>query len=554
MNIASNKPEFALDLVAPVLQPIQGSDRLDLRDVLSTLRRHLGKSLVWIAICIGASVAYLQSTPPEFVASTMIILEPSHPSIGMSTADNARSVESLDAAQADSRIQVVKSERILRFVFDSLGLASQVEYPPPPPGWRQRIIGLIWHRPQPTRAQVEAATFLDFMSRVGARRIGQSYVLEVSFRSFDPATATRRANSITSAYIWDQIASVRKGSEFLEVRVASIKAEEAAALNGVKQGEIPDVRFPDSEARVIGAAIEPTMKTYPQSAVILAFAGVFGLTTTLGGLVLLTSLDSVVRTRRHVVRYSGYSCLAVLPPLSSRERRHHLRDAANGADTASAFYEALRAVRTAVIRPSFASSHCSIGIVSWRKGDGKSTVASGLARIVSATSEDVVLVDADLANPSLTRVMAPDEPRGLTESLFEGDRFDEIAVVRTAPHLCFAPAIGVGRDLNPDAFVGRPPMARIIADLQSQATVILDLPAMGLSSDAQAVGNMLDGVIIVVEAGRTTLDDFQDCLNALRVASVTIVGIVLNCSRRNTFDRRAALVPVSRLERRRHKA
>ena len=76
-------------------------------------------------------------------------------------------------------------------------------------------------------------------------------------------------------------------------------------------------------------------------------------------------------------------------------------------------------------------------------------------------------------------------------------------------------------------------MRQIVADLQHHASVIVDLPALSRSSDAQAVGQMLDGVIVVVEAGRTTVDEVADCLTALRSAHTAVLGVVLNGAGKN---------------------
>ena len=528
MNSPPVGQSFALDLGTALGGPAQAGGGADMRDALATCRRHRGKLALWVVVCLHVAMAYLATTPAEYVASTLMILEPVRPSASASVADGREGAVSLDAAQADSRIQVVKSERMLRFVFDTLDLARAREFAEAPPGWRESLIGRFVHRRPRTEEEVHAAAFQGFMGRVGARRIGQSYVLEVSYTALDPATATRTVNSITSAYLWDQIASVRRGSEFLQGRIADIKAEEEAALDGVRQGRIPDMRFPDSEARVISAAIMPTGKSFPQVKLVLAFAATFGLATGLGLILILNGLDRRIRTRHHVRRHLDIECLAVLPTLPGRLRRRRPPSGAVWGGADDAFQRALRATRSVLISSSLSAGHRSVGVVSWHRGEGATTVARCLAHIISAAAEPVVLVDADLHDPGLTRDLAPRGPRGLTQSLLARDPPDALATVRISGDLSFVPAVGHEAEVDPNAFAGLPEMRQYVDQFRKHASVVVDLPPLSASSDAQAVGKMLDGVVIVVEAARTTIDEAHDCIAALRAAQIDVLGVILN--------------------------
>ncbi len=204
----------------------------------------------------------------------------------------AADINILDAAQADSRLQIIRSERLLRFVFDTLNLGATAEFQAAKPSWRQDLLERVFPKRPQTPERVAAEAFQSFMDRVNVRRVGQSYVIEVSYRASDPVVATQTVNSITSAFLWDRIVSSQRGSEYLQNRIVGIKTQVDAALAGLRDGLIPDVRFPDADARVISAAIEPTGKSSPQSGLIILFASAFGLTTGLGVVVLDQCLRS----------------------------------------------------------------------------------------------------------------------------------------------------------------------------------------------------------------------------------------------------------------------
>ena len=521
MNRATYPSDFGLDL-----QP-QGVHRglhasRDIKSLLAAVRRHAGKLALWVAVVLALATFYIVKTAPEYVASTLVLFELQRPASGTAVDTNV-----LDAAQADSRLQIIRSERLLRFVFDTLNLGATAEFQTSKPSWRQALVARFFPKPPQTPERVAAEAFQAFMERVSVRRVGQSYVIEVSYRAFDPVVATQTVNSITSAFLWDRIVSAQRDSEYLQNRIAGVKAEEEAALAGLRNGMIPDARFPDADARVISAAIEPTGKSTPQSGLIILFALAFGLTTGLGAVVVVHAFDHRIRSRRDIERNFDVVCLTVLPALSGRQRRYARHGQALAKIDAS-YADALRSLRTVMIPSNLDVNHRSVGVVSWRNGEGKTTVASCLAQVIAAASEPVVLVDADLRHPDLTQGLAPHERRGLTESLLARDPLAKLTRRQLSDHLCFVPAVGEETGMNLDAFLGLPEMRQIVADLQHQASIIVDLPALSRSSDAQAVGQMLDGVIVVVEAGRTTFDEVSDCLAALRSAHTGVLGVVLN--------------------------
>ena len=521
MNRATFPSDFGLDMRQQGLRRGLHASR-DIASLLSAIRRHAGKLALWLAVILAVATLYIVNTAPQYDASTLVLFELQQAASGAAADTNI-----LDAAQADSRMQIIRSERLLRFVFDTLNLGATAEFPVAESKWRQGLLERMFPKKPPTPERAAAEAFRSFMNRVSVRRVGQSYVIEVSYRAYDPVVATQTVNSITSAFLWDRIVSSQRGSEYLQNRIASIKAEEEAALAGLRDGIIPNTRFPDADARVISAAIEPTGKSSPQSGLIILFACAFGLTTGLGAVVLVNAFDHRIRTRRDLERNFEVVCLTVLPALSGRQRRY-ARHGQGLAKIDPSYADALRSLRAIMIPSNLDVNHRSVGVVSWRKGEGKTTVASCLSRVIAAASEPIVLMDADLRHPDLTQGLAPHERRGLTESLLARDPLAKLTRRQLSDHLCFVPAVGEETGMNLDAFLGLPEMRQIVADLQQHASVIVDLPALNRSSDAQAVGQMLDGVIVVVEAGRTTVDEVADCLATLRSAHTVVLGVVLN--------------------------
>lgn len=560
MNHQQGKP------VAWPLPPVAGMAAIEaggsrgagpaLEEMLHAVRRSARGLAIWTVALIGLTGLYLGRTAPEFVATAQIVLEP-HRQIAVSADSQAEaSAPALDSPQADSQVQVVKSERNLRFVFDTMALGSDPAFAPAQPGLLRRLVASLLPRPAEMpvverAARAVAASFQNFADRVSVRRIGQSYALEIAFRAPSGAMAARLANAITAAYIRDQIefkaAAVERGSEFLQGRIANIQTEKDVAVEAVRTGIIPNVPFANSDARVVSTATEPLGKASPQPLVLLPLVTCLGLVSGVGFVLIRHSLDRRIRSRHQVGEALGIDCLSILPRLPNR------RGPASEGDlplTAvldaplSPFAEALRTLRTAIFVAS-KTRHAAVGVVSWSSGEGRSAVAANLAFLIAASREKVVLIDADVRDPALSRQLAPDAAVGLSEALLTSASTAQLDCVELAQGLAFLPAVARGRSINPNVFIGSAEMQAILLALRRDRDVVVDLPPMSLSSQAQAIGPMLDGVVLLVEAGRTTVDEMLEALRGLRAADIRLFGVVLNklppppVSRRRIGFRRA---------------
>ena len=515
-----------------------------LGDMAAVVGRRWRPLSMWLLACLAAAIWYLHTTPPEFTATATVILEPRRQTVATTDGSSANYPPTLDSAQAESQIQVIKSERILASVFDLLDLRHAPEFVDHGPSLKDRLVAALGLSPPSTagdaagsEADARIRAFQAFSDRVGVRRVGQSYVLEVSYRARSAVQAARIANAVTSAYLLAQVdqkaAAAHNGAEYLEGRISDIKSEQEAALEGVRQGRVPTIQFPDADARIIGAALRPLGKSSPQTALVVVFALSFGLLTGLLVVAVSRALDRTVSTRAQVRHALGVECLGVFPDASRhREMRSTRRVAALGRAVVvapnSRFAQSVRAVRTAILVRFGSQQGRSIGVVSWSHCEGRTTVASNIAYVISASGSPVHLVDGDLRHPTLTTQFAPHSASGLSEVLSDRDGSSGFTIVDVTPTLSFLPAVGAGHSSEPNLYLGAPEVVELLSELRASRDVVIDLPPLGTSSDAQALCPFLDGVVLVVEAGRTRVEEALDALQALRAANATVLGIVLN--------------------------
>ncbi|BCP52438.1 hypothetical protein K32_10550 [Kaistia sp. 32K] len=517
-----------------LIRPGHASAIRSASDFFRHIRRSLPALALWVVLCVGIGFVILFRSTPEYTASTLVIVEP-HRVVAGSTAPENLNQAPFDTSEFESQMQIVRSERLLRFVFDTLKLANAPELAPEAPSLLQRLIGMI--RPNSgapaSKGDKVSAAFLDFMNRVGVRRVGLSYVLEISYRAPSPDVSASRANSIAAAYILDQIdirfESAKRGGEYLQTRIADIAAERAAAFAAVQSGEALRDRFPDSDARILSAAIPPTGKSSPKSALILVFAFTIGLLSGLAFLAVRFALDRTIRTPEQVRELVGGEAVVAVPAISRRERRR-LLNVSPGLDRSerSDFLDALRTLRAAILVSGRGRGRSlSVGVLSCNPREGRSAIALQLALTIAASGRLVRLLDCSFENATLTRALAPYEQNSLNAFFASGDAEVMPACVEIAPNLEFMPAVTADHPLDRDAFVGGRQMEHLLKGGAEESYAVLDLPSLRGSSDAAAIASLLDGVIIVVEAGRTTMDELQAAMAAC-FGNVHVYGIALN--------------------------
>ena len=499
----------------------------------------------WVTLCVLAGAGYARSVPPTFTATATILLDPRQQFTGRGdVAALATQQPVLDAAQAEGQIQVIRSERLLARVFDGLGLADSPELAPGPPGpvarLRSAVEGLVGVAPgrEPTADEARQLAFANFSSRVTARRVGQSYVVEVSYASGDPTQARRVANATVSAYLGQSVTfkadAARNGAEFLQFRVTSLVAQANAAEAAVTAGTLPETPTPDADAKVIGAALQPLGRSAPRTGLIVAFAGAFGLMAGLLALALADALDRRVRSPEAMRRETGLPCLGVVPDAGRRRR--------NGPDVLSlattdpdgAFAAAVRDLRTSLsgrgARQRRGEPGRVVALASWGPDVGCTTLCANLARVVAASGHRVTMVDADVhrATPGLSGSLSV--AAGLVEALLGAASPDAIEV-RDLDGVSLVPARASGRERAQNAYLGAPEMDEVLEVARARGDVFVDLPPLDRTGDARAAAARADAVVIVAAAGRTTRDDVARAMTALEGAGANVVGVVINRAR-----------------------
>ncbi len=170
----------------------------------------------------------------------------------------------------------------------------------------------------------------------------------------------------------------------------------------------------------------------------------------------------------------------------------------------------------------------SVLICSADRGEGASTIACGLALAGSAAAAGarVALVDFNLHNPSLHRLLGANPSPGLREILTRG-LAPEAAAQRINESLDFYAA----GDSLPDAqlVLAGPAIAEFLNMLaDGYDHVLIDAPAVNRFPQAGVLAGIVKDVVLVAHTERTPLEAIAAAKNHLESAGATLAGVVLN--------------------------
>ena len=234
------------------------SDELSLADVLAFAWYYWPFIAKTVIVCSLLGLLYVLTASPTYTATAELLIESSQQTTP--TLSTAESTVALDTPQVESEIALLKSEQTIRRAAQLLekGANGAIEEKDLAPSstaasrpesrklggsadttvlqpdnhelgnWLSRLLS---SEPSPQTHNQEDARVRTLMKEIQenleVRRIGLSYVLELSYRAGDAQTAASVVNAIGDAYVQDKIdrraRSAQQGGIWLEARIEEIR-------------------------------------------------------------------------------------------------------------------------------------------------------------------------------------------------------------------------------------------------------------------------------------------------------------------------------------------
>jgi succinoglycan biosynthesis transport protein ExoP len=560
-------------------------------DIAAFLLQNRKTIAVFIAVTVAVALVYLLLATPMFVATTSVIVDTNR-GAELFNATPIPPPMTSDQARVESQMEVIKSDRVANSVISRLKLEQRPEFASGPSIVEALLARITptstasaageGDRADSTELREVAARFADKLS---TKRIGQSLVIEVAFSSADPDASAEIANATAESFIraiveaksklaeeqgkWlserletlqqQAFEAARKVNRFRSVgdslssQDARAKLEELESIASSYRRMYDDfqrqynetlqrISYPDADVRIISRASAPLGKSSPRTSLVLGFAIILGGLSGTAFAAARSTGDRAVRSPKQSANV-GVNPLGAINDLSEvsiwRERKlpwfSRSATARGTADTLSRIAGGrlglstkndLRRIRTGIAALTANPDVLCIGVVACSDGEGATTVAACLANEYARSGARTILVDgcADsrtLSQELATGTMTKAQPNGPLES--------EPAIRPGALALALLPS--AESYLQPDEtnrrLTGR--TAEVLTESRLKfERIVVDLPALLSSDQWKLLIPYVDQVIVVVDFGKTTVDEAGDGLIELDLAGGKVLGAVLN--------------------------
>lgn len=248
-----------------------------------------------------------------------------------------------------------------------------------------------------------------------------------------------------------------------------------------------------------------------------------GLILGIGMAFMADMLDTTLRTDYDIKRHLDYPVLTVVPRVPEDEV---LTVHSSRAGFLVEIYDTLATVLLSA--PSSAPSRVYL-VTSTNPREGKTTLSINLATAMARQGRRTVIIDGDMRIPGLHSLLGVPNGPGLAELLagrIEGT-MNQVLHDAPVPNLKVLTS-GLARN-NPYELLDLSRLQPVLATLRQQGeAIIIDSPPVLQTGDALKISSVVDGVIFVVEAGRTDQRQATWAKRLLENVGAKVVGGVLN--------------------------
>lgn len=434
-------------------------------------------------------------------------------------------------------------------------------------------------------------TGADVASQVSVAEVGQSNIISITATDSSPTRAATVANTYARQYIAfsqsvdrslvlnalhaveQQLANLAAPLRPTAGRALTSRIQQLSALAGLQNGN----------AQLVGSASVPSSPSSPNTKQNIGLGGLLGLIVGVALAVLLYRLDRRAKDPEEIAEAYDLPLLGVVPRTRElRTRRRDLRTwRRDGAKSWTTFLpaqtaDAFRAVRARLRYFNVDHELRSLLVTSAVEGEGKSTVARQLARVVAMQGNaKVLLIETDLRQPSLADAHGLQGVPGLAELLSGGSEVETVIqhvpasggglAARRNGHAASGNGAAAGEytlteyradadradeevpmmDVivagaippNPSELLDSDAMLELVHTLADRySLMILDAPPGSVVSDMLPLVSLVSGVIVVSSMRHGTRDAAEPLRSQIESAGASMLGVVVNNAKRPRRD------------------
>ncbi len=387
----------------------------------------------------------------------------------------------------------------------------------------------------------------DLASRLGPTH-PQRQIIESELRELRGQIATETARTLQS--LANQATAARARVASLEAQLRTIQG--SATRNAEAEAQLAQLqrdadgkrqiyqrlqetaqqtagapRSNQADARIVTAAVAPGNPTGPRTALLTAGSGLIGLLLAATAALMLAELDRGFERVEELEAATGMTTLGALPLVRWKRSTKSLVDfvihnpASAAAETIRGFVEALR-------RTDGEETPKVVLVTSSLAGEGKTSLAAAMGRLLAKDGRRVLLIEADFRRPQIGALFNRPQPQADFEDVLEGrGKWADAVQIDTDSGLTYLSAAEATD--SPQALLASPQWGQIVADARRTFDlVIIDTPPVMSVTDTVVLSRHADTTMLVVGWRSTQRRIVQETLKRLKRVGRPIAGLVLS--------------------------
>ena len=497
-------------------------DELNLRQLLKPLIKWWWLIAASLLLAGVSSGLYTLRQPPTYISRTTIM-------VGSSLLEpNPRSSDLFLASQlASAYVDIVQRSTIRLATQTALGL-TRLPYYTARLVPNTQLIEVSVVDIDPTRAQAVAAELVNQLLRTGPGTQDtpeyQTFIEEQLTQMEDGIKQTtaeieRIKTELTEMFSARQIRDAREQITALELKLATLQANYANLIANSRRGATNTIH-------VLDPADLPTapMTRDLVMNVLVAMALGFALSATTA--YFMHYLDNTLQGKEDIEEHLALPTLGLMP---KRRRANDgfagLDPGAKGDTTMSDAYSGLRLNIQAAMAGAVPKT---LLVGSPMIGDGKSSVVANLAVEYVHAGYSVLVIDADLRQPSLHRLFNLHNQSGFS-TLLLGDEQEPDTLIQHPPLKGLSILTSGPLPPNPTHLLSRNTVTTVLKRFTRQYDIVLlDTPPFAATVDASILATQVEAILLVIAIGRTKRTPSTHVVDNLRHLRANLLGVALN--------------------------
>lgn len=513
-------------------------------DYLDILRRRCMTVFMFFFVTVSAVAAGTFLMKPVYEATAVLLVDIESPNVvatgGIEMGSQGPSSYYGYREYYKSQMAIITADPIMRRVFDEFKIGTLPAY------------------------QVSADPLKKFKNAIDVQAVRDTRLMKLSVENENPALAAQLANRICDLYIKNNLDYISKGewlnllkNEYLrlETKLAEYskiykeghpemirlqeemagvvkniaKEKEAVGTGGEAsvpargqfRGALAGLKV--NNVNVVEYAQVPVEPVKPQKLLNILMAVFIGLFGGAGLAFFFEYQDVTVKDIEDVERLASWVFVGKVPHFHGAKKEVNVHTKPD-----DYVAEAFKSIRTQVLLLDTKERPLkTIAISSLGPEEGKTLIICNLAIALAQSQKRVLLVDADMRRPRIHGIFKKKDTEGLCAFLAEDAGYEEF-IHRTEINNLFYMADGRSC-ANSTELLSAEKMKEFIAAARKDFDVVLfDTPPIGIVSDAALLAAMVDGIILVVESGKTPQKAVVRHAKLLKNSNIKFAGVILN--------------------------